>query len=229
MVLPFSIVIIIGSVYAMVRFPKNIVVISVIPYFFIHLIISHKEPRFLFPLADAVPVFLALSYSQFREAFDKKRNLTIWLQRIFLVANVVVLGVVVFKPETDPYDLYDVIHAKYWDSKAVMFCSNDQPYSFIGMVTQFYKPSGFSFYTSLDKKDIDSMITHTNTGQRPVLVFFDREKDELSFAKRHPDAKLIYTAIPKWMYYLNVNNWISRTIKLSLYQMPDKSNGNSHL
>ncbi len=229
LVLPFSIIIIAGTMYAITRFPKNIIVISVIPYIFIHLIISHKEPRFMFPLVDAVPVLLALSYAQLKTVFDKKRNLTLWLQNIFVIANLAMIGVVVFKPQTDPYDLYEVIHDKYWDSKAVMYCSNDQPYSFIGMVTQFYKPSDFNFYTSLNKGNIDSIMSHTKTGHRPVLVFFDREKDELSFTSRHPEAKLIYTAIPTWMYYLNINNWISRTIKLSLYQMPDKNSKVSHI
>ncbi len=223
MIPPVSIIVIAAAIIAIIKSSKNIVIISVVPYLIIHFIIGHKEPRFLFPLVDAVPVFLALSYNHLYDFFEKKRRLSIFLFRFFLVMNVAIIAILLLKPKTDPYSLYEVIHDKYWNSKAVMFCSDDQPYSFNGMQSYFYKPFGFSYFISLNKKNLDSAIIYTYTANRQILVYFDREKDELAFTKNHPEAKQVYSGIPSWMYYFNINNWISRTIKLSLYEMPRRN------
>ena len=222
MIPPLGLIVIVGVLYAMTRFPKNIVIVSIIPFVFIHFIISHKESRFLFPLIDAVPVCLALTYSHFQRVFDKRRKLSIALGKLFVGFNVMCIAVLLLQPQQKPYDLYKVVHDKYWNSSAYMFCTSDDPYSFIGLVVNYYKPDNFTFYTKLRDKNIDSLMAKTNTGTHPVLMFFDRENDEHTFIKRHPEAKRIYTSIPDWMYWVNVNNWIARTLKLSLYEMPGK-------
>ena len=219
MIPPLGLMVMIGVFYAIVRFPKNIVIVSIIPFIFIHFIISHKESRFLFPLIDAVPICLALTYSRFQTLFDKRQKLTNALGKFFVGFNVICIVVLLLKPQQQPYDLYKVVHDKYWDSGAYMFCTSDDPYSFIGLVVNYYKPDNFTFYSKLRGKNIDSIMGSTNTGSHPVLMFFDREHDEFDFIKRHPEAKRIYTSIPDWMHYVNFNNWISRTIKLSLYEM----------
>jgi len=220
---PFSIIVIIGLLFPMIKSPKNILVISLIPYLVIHLIISHKEPRFLFPIANAVPVMLALTYDHWHSVFEKKPKWRLFLFRFFLAMNIAIIAVLLLKPKTDPYSLYEIIHNKYWNSHATMFCSDDQPYSFNGMQSYFYKPANFQYFVSLHQKNLDSAIIHTNTGNRPVLVYFDREKDEMAFTRNHPEAKQVYSGIPKWMYAFNFNNWISRTIKLSLYELPKRN------
>jgi len=223
MIPPLGLVVMIGVFYAIVKFPRNIVIVSVIPFVFIHFVISHKESRFLFPLIDAVPVCLALTFSSWQALFDKRRKLSISLGKIFVGFNVICIVVLLLKPQQQPYDLYKVVHDKYWNSGAYMFCTSDDPYSFIGLVVNYYKPNNFTFYSELRGKNIDSTMANTHTGTHPVLMFFDREHDEYDFIKRHPEAKRIYTSIPDWMHWVNVNNWISRTLKLSLYEMPGKA------
>ena len=220
MIPPLGLLVMIGVFYAMIKFPKNIVIVSIIPFIFIHFIISHKEPRFLFPLIDAVPVCLALTYSRFQSLFDKRKKITLALGKVCIGFNVICIVVLLLKPQQQPYDLYKVVHDKYWNSGAYMFCTSDDPYSFIGLVVNYYKPDNFTFYSELRGKNIDSLMAHTNTGTHPVLMFFDREHDEYDFIKRHPEAKRIYTSIPEWMHWVNINNWISRTLKLSLYEIP---------
>ena len=220
MIPPLGLIVMIGMFYAMVRFPKNIVIVSIIPFILVHFIISHKETRFLFPLIDAVPVCLALTWSRFQGLFDKRRKLTLGIGKIFVGFNVVCIIVLLLKPQQQPYDLYKVVYDKYWNSGAYVFCTSDDPYSFIGLVVNYYKPDNFTFYSELRGKNIDSIMAHANTGTHPVLMFFDREHDEYDFIKRHPDAKRIYTSSADWMHWVNINNWISRAIKLSLYEMP---------
>jgi hypothetical protein len=99
-----------------------------------------------------------------------------------------------------------------------MLCDRDEPYSFNGMVTWFYQPKARTYFTFLNKKKMDSIIS--NARMHPVLVLFNREQPASEFYNRHPDAKLIYTNIPAWMYWFNINNWIGRTGKYTLYEMP---------
>ena len=215
---PLSIIIIAGALFALIRFPKNSIVMSIIPFIVLHFLISHKEPRFLYPLIIAVPVLLALSYSKMQSVFHNKGKFRAWFNKLFFGLNILCLLVLLIKPRLEPFTLFDAIHENYARKPSIMLCDRDEPYSFNGMVTWFYQPKARTYFTFLNKKKMDSIIS--NARMHPVLVLFNREQPASEFYNRHPDAKLIYTNIPAWMYWFNINNWIGRTGKYTLYEMP---------
>lgn len=62
--LPLALVSLVAMGVGAWRFPRHILSWVVVPFFVAHSLVSHKEERFLFPLAPVVPALVALAFSK---------------------------------------------------------------------------------------------------------------------------------------------------------------------
>jgi phosphatidylinositol glycan class B len=63
---PIGIAILLAAVLLLWKQPKHLLIWCLVPYFLVHAFIPHKELRFLFPLADLVPLLLILGLNEIR-------------------------------------------------------------------------------------------------------------------------------------------------------------------
>jgi len=216
MILPFSIAIIAGILYSFYIFPKNILVLSLVPFIIMHIIIGHKEPRFMYPLIDAIPVLLALVFNEIQNIFSRGKKYWQWVFILFWGANIVYMAASCLKPASNNVQPFSYIYHHYDGKSASLLAFENNPYTDIGLTLYFYKPSDIRIYDSLKTRQVDSI---TSKLKGPVLLLSNNWQLDNEFTKTHPNAKLVYRSMPMWLDNFNVNNWLGKTSMYKLYEL----------
>ena len=113
--LPLGILIITSIIILLITAPKNILLWCLLPFVIIQSLIPHKELRFLFPLANFIPIIIILAYQSI-EKYLFRFSVTTFLVKFFalilLAINLIGL-LMIFKPASDGgIDLIQYLHKK---------------------------------------------------------------------------------------------------------------------
>jgi hypothetical protein len=196
-----------------------------------HIVVAHKEFRFLFPLAFFVP-FWSLATIEVLETKLVKVTQAHWyiksknVFRIgFWIANTFALILMITKPAND---IIAVNKALYYHLKqrTIIFYSFDyNPY--INSDT-----CGATFYNNslISSHCIDEFINDTSLLKGKNILLFSEHaypKDEFMFQYGgsffdSSRSELIYARFPKWVYHFNFNNWLERSNPYTIYQLHEK-------
>lgn len=138
---PFSIIILLAFTYALVSRRSNVLTWIIVPFMIIHLIVPHKELRFLFPLINAAPALLAVTYIDISTRLSIRR-LSTALFIAFGIANIFPLLTATFQPINTDIALYKYIWRNYAKTgKAVQLaCNGRNPFIWATLNINFYKP-----------------------------------------------------------------------------------------
>lgn len=77
--------------YLTIKKPKNVVIWAALPYLVVHAIISHKELRFLFPLANLCPFILVYAYQLYAPVLRRVPKLALTTVGLLLLCTNLVL------------------------------------------------------------------------------------------------------------------------------------------
>jgi phosphatidylinositol glycan class B len=195
---PFSIIIMGIVVYAWYKYPKHILTWVCVPFFLGHSLIGHKEIRFLFPMAEAIPILLVLPF-QFVDVKKFKKKLTIFPVKILWVLNLIVLAIFCVKPANAAFGLYNYIY-HHVDDKQTLVLADSDPYTITGAWVNFHKPlnvtsAGYGHLSLLQ----DTLSAYR---QPSVLVAISNTAQADSFEKAYPKAQLLYKSLPKCLDYM---------------------------
>jgi len=215
---PFSLFILAGIIYSLIKYRTNIFSLAVIPFLLVHIIVAHKEPRFLFPAIGAAPLLLALVYRDFDGRYFKNVKIKNTILNLFFGLNIIMMAISCFKPASDRVGLYQYLYKQYNGKKAMLICRKDNPYEY-GENSYFYRIKDIAIVKIATNQGIDSVI-NTST-KRPLLVLFSKQGEADTFAAEHPDAKIVYANIPKWSEKYNYFNWVSRTSLWVLFEVKE--------
>jgi phosphatidylinositol glycan class B len=204
----------------LIRFPKNILTWTLLPFLIIHLFIGHKELRFLFPLLPALPVMAAMVYQANLSTLRYKR-----LHRITAIIAVAALGgynlVKLAQTCTTPY---------FGEMQSIKYISDTYgrtPYKIVtnelytlwflrGLKMNFYIPRGTEIREYKSAKDI---ISYVRKSDRPVLIIwrsrgFDFSPEYKSLGEYCEPA---HYDLQEWLKKVNYNDWIKRTTFFRVY------------
>jgi len=120
-----------------VRNPLNIVSWCCLPFLFVHMIIPHKELRFLFPLANLVPITLIMAMPKVKFGF-----LTAALLVTLMLINIAGLTFVVMQStRAGENKMADYIYHHFKNKPVNLMCSyNADPYEpYMHYQNNFYK------------------------------------------------------------------------------------------
>lgn len=195
---PFSVIIMAIVLYAWYRNPKHILTWVCVPFFLGHSLIGHKEIRFLFPMAEAIPLLLVLPFQDIEVSkFESKWKLfaikTMW------ILNFLVLSVFCIKPANASFGLYKYIY-RHTNEKPTLVLGDIDPYVITGAWINFEKP----------RKTISAGYGHLsnfrdtlNAYRRPdVLIAISNTIQADSFENAFPKAQLLYKSLPKCLDYM---------------------------
>jgi phosphatidylinositol glycan class B len=221
----FNLVYLICSLYFIVKYPKHLITWTVIPFVLIHLIIKHKEDRFLFPLLNFVPFwFIKTLDIEKLNIFEKyKYNfLKIW----FIIQIPFSLKVVYayLQPQLIMYELawkYDkepvILYFREYPREVECDWSKKQDHQNQCLKHNVYLKSNIKiwYYCPGDRIALD-----TSKYSVALIEFYDfREK------KNIPQSfKRVYSYYPEWVIkYLNFGGWVQRTSFLEIYEYRGKN------
>ena len=216
---PFSILIIAGIIYSLVKYRTNIFSLTIIPFILAHIFVAHKEPRFLFPLIGAVPILLAFAYNDFDTRYFKNWKFKKITLNLFFGLSFVMMAISCLKPASERIDLYEFIYKHYSGEKVTLVCQKDNPYHYFERV-YFYRPNDMTIIDHARAGTIDSAI-NSNTNH-PLLILFSEQEKAKSFALEHPKSKIVYSSFPEWVRNYNYFNWLDRTKFWILFEVEGK-------
>jgi len=207
---PFSLAFVVAPLLLIFFKPKSVLVWIFVPFVLAHMMIGHKELRFLFPVVGLLPIMII-------EALDVVR--TKWLPqlmgsrifngsvKLFWVANLVLLSVVMFKPADAQIALYKTIYDNY-PEPITMYNFGEDPYHRVELINFYSRPGLELGGTITDNTRI--------TSERPILIATMNPSDVLD---RWPEHELVFASLPDWVKHFNFNGWLERTDQWYVYEV----------
>ncbi|MBI2801538.1 MAG: hypothetical protein HYX63_14880 [Gammaproteobacteria bacterium] len=216
---PWSVALIIGISFFLIRCWSSPITFALIPYLLVHMAIGHKELRFLFPLVNAIPVMLVLAAHHFNEIMPRQSgtgnriaNASRWFARSFVVLNFVLLGLVCFIPSRSQIRLFEVIYERNYRNLYVL--SDNDPYSFFELHNNFYKRRTLNVMrpTQVTSPRLGDM----RTAGSAVLAQGSFKNAEACGPR--DGFRKIYQSLPNWLRTIKVTGWQKRTKIYCLYE-----------
>lgn len=202
---PYGPLFIVASLYFMWAYPKHTMTWIMLPFIVVHLIISHKEPRFLTPLLSFMPLVILLSLQHLEQKYNwhlgKKLttlNTFAWRFNLFAVA------VVMFFPSAMQIRINELLYKNYWQPTAFNYLTEG------GNVLDFYKHTNLRLIPIQEPHQLDC---HNNENCIVALTCQETVKYGA------PAGKLIFSDCPSWIFKLNFNGWLDRTALYNIYEM----------
>ena len=205
---PFSLAVIAAFLALFVREPRNPLTWSLVPFILVHCAIGHKEPRFLYPLACAVPAACVLAASSVpaAEAWLAWRPAAV----PFWALNAVLAAAVVFTPAESYLPFYKYVYRSGLTELATVGVN---PYGYRRPM-YFYRPPGLVLR---DFSTLEEFAAWGRKEKRPLLVAV--QGLEPPVLPEELSARPLFRNMPAWVVRFNVNNWLSRTPAVTLCEV----------
>jgi hypothetical protein len=207
---PYSLLLLIGFFALLYKQPKNIITWSSFMFLIGHLLVAHKELRFLFPLSYFVPfmVLTGISVVQSISTSNSYQNVVNFFGKAFLVINPILLLIICIKPANEIGSLYSQLSSIKIE-KTILY-QDKNPYRLTPQEASFYMNN------KLNILQVDSFLTQTNSSTSDTVLFYS---EDLNF-KSIGELQVVGTAwtnTPDWLRKLNFNNWLDRRNNYTLY------------
>lgn len=220
---PFSIIMIASFLFFFNYKPKSVFTWILLPFLLVHFLIGHKELRFLFPIANIIPLIFVITVQDLEK--DKFRNIGSkfqgkhwkWFVNLFVVINIIYLVNVCFRPADYFVPMYRFIFENYKTQKTVLMYEGKDPYARGPEIANFYMSKNLSTLKISGENDIKNAIKYY--GNEKVLYLSDRflldnklKSDDLKYKK-------VYQNLPEWIESFNYNHWLERTTIFTVYDV----------
>ncbi len=174
-----------------------------------HLIVSHKELRFLVPILCFMPLLISYSIDILIDSnwFTNPKVQKIWQLSWFL--NCFIVFCVAILPSGVNVYLCKFIYDKY-TAPAIFYSTSEG-----GNLLNFYKRSNM---TIRYVKNVNDMQCNTSQIKNQVCLFAIQCKELPLVEKLTVKSNLVYDNCPNWITYINFNDWISRTGLFRIYE-----------
>ncbi len=203
--IPYGPLYILASIFFVIFRPKHVVSWIMLPFIVGHLLVGHKELRFLTPLLTFMPFVILDSLQILREKYNWQLgpNL-IKLNTIAWRFNLVVVIVVMFVPSAMQIRINELLYKRYLAPTAFNYITEG------GNVLDFYKHLNLRPVAIENPKDIDC-----KAGENCVIALTCQETIKYGA----PEGKLIFSDCPSWIFKLDFNNWLERTALYNIYEI----------
>lgn len=197
--------------------PKSPIIWSLLPFLLIHILIGHKELRFLFPVVFFLPVLLIQAIQSLQEKYNLSLQHKKWFRVLIqfsLVLNFLFLAVVLVKPADSTTALYQSIHNNF-QGPGTLYYTDENPYHRV-LDVHFYKRPNLQ----VQKLNTSESLLQDNT-QHTLVAYKNTNLPEVIPS----NYTLVYSSFPNWIKAFNLNNWQERTDMWLVYEVkPDESN-----
>ncbi len=198
---PIGVVILTSFLILLLKKHKNIILWSIIPFIFVHSIISHKELRLLFPIINIAPIIIILAIQEipFEKWSNSFRKPIKGFLIIILTINMISIAVGSLKPP----GLGRVRIAKNIQeiglNKPINLYSfnNSNPFLPWGLTTNFYSQQNVTF-KELDLSQ-DTVTAHNDSAHNILVVSIrDSQKTEIQNFINSMKMKEVCKSVPEF-------------------------------
>ncbi len=205
---PFSLLFLIGPMILFVLGRRDALTWAVVPFLLAHLLVGHKELRFLFPVIPLLPALVVGGLSKAEE-----RGWLRWMsdragrsfRTFFLVVHVPLLLVIMFKPAQDDIGFYRELYRTARPGDLIVH-DNDDPFR-QGLPVWYIRPRGVRV----------GSVHSTGPSTYGRLLFVSRSRDQAFPSGMR--TELLYSAFPDWLLRMNVGGWADRTAVWRIWEV----------
>jgi phosphatidylinositol glycan class B len=206
---PFSLLYLLPLPIVFLYRPKDAITWTVLPFLLVHVLIGHKELRFLFPMLALLPLLIVTGLGELRERWwpgvtsSRVMRVFAWT---FAVVHLLVLAVVMFKPADAQMGLYRTLQRNVTGPITLVHLG-EHPYHRVGDI-HFYRPPGLVLH--------DRSIDGPPTGRAPFLFI---ARDPAALDPGWGASSVVYSTYPAWVERFNVGGWVQRSRNWTVYRV----------
>lgn len=225
---PFSVIMLLSIFIVPIARPKHILS-WMMPLFLLgHIVVAHKEFRFLWPLSVFYPFFAVATVAYLQErmtSFREKKFYQkgiLWFRKTFWLANGLALLLMITKPANDLVALNKDVFRHIQSPTTIIYSKEFNPY--INGDTL-----GATFYSNplISSYCIDKVMQDTSLLERKkVWIFSEYRYPSEEFIFQYGGhffdstrSEVIWRRLPEWTYKLNFNGWVDRSNPYTIYEL----------
>jgi len=204
---PLGIVTILSSLFIWKKKPFSWLTIVTLPFFIIHSYVSHKEWRFLIPLAHFAPLIILYTADRSLavQLFLKFHNARKIFFASLIIPSVFALFVSSFKPAHSYIKFYDFLSGYKDKIGDTYIIGDDSPFNMAGLTPSFYLSSSIKITKVKSIAEMKKMSLPTT-----YWIHTKRGNDLLALTNKE-HCSIIYMSLPRFLLKYNFNNWINKT------------------
>jgi phosphatidylinositol glycan class B len=219
---PLSAVLFLFCVVGWIKRPKNPILWAILPYFAVHLFLSNRQLRFLFPLVVTAPVFAALALEELQKSITSLRSLkragTLAFQFLSVqnFALILALGLI---PAYSQIRFMQALYREVPETQTLYTQALD-PYHGPGLTHSLYRKPGLAIQHLEGSPPLEDLI---ETARQPFAVFLSERSDPRPYSLLAERCELRYRTLPEGVERFNFGSrggWFNRTRLWSLYLCP---------
>lgn len=205
---PFSLLYLLPPLMLFALRPKHVLTWTVLPFLLVHMMIGHKELRFLFPMLGLVPLLVVHGLVLVRVRWWPEMSTSSGVHiasRIFVAVHIPLLLVAMFKPADSEIGLYRTVYVDY-KMPITLYFEGEHPYHRVEEINFYRRPSlSIAPWSGIDD------------GLAARFLFVGR--GELPEELRDWKATVQYTSFPHWVKYVNVGGWVERSNRWTVWEV----------
>ncbi len=223
---PLSVFLLIFFLIGIYNYYSNPMVLAIVPFILAHFFVSHKEWRFMFPVANLFIYVCALGLDHlvymypawFKRWTANKSNLKI-LKYIYAVSVLINIPFLIYRtliPAEASVNYCKYLYYNAIGSPPVIFIlRNTSDYTMTANNASFYKSPRIKIVSVQNLNDISDYL-HTN--KLESAYYIDKTKSGLTYQVPGYIRKNEYCIYPDWLLNWNINNWQNRTQLWFIYK-----------
>lgn len=203
---PISIIVISSFIRSSIFLRKNPLIWLIIPFVFIHFLISHKELRFLFPIINFLPLMVVISWQVLEKKYVEIKK-TFAFKILFILCIGLNTLFLVFSTTRPAGNGFFIITEKIHELNDkerinIFYTTKHNPTTQHSKLTNnFYKENQALFF-NLNVIEFEKFDSFKNPDYRNVLVIDINDLKDESIQKpiRQLNLKEVTTSVPKFLF-----------------------------
>lgn len=209
--------------YFIWKYPKHLFIWTILPFIAIHLLISHKEFRFIFPILGFLPFILIKFWEDLSIKWSKQ-----WLNhalKVFFILHLPPLLITVTQYLEPHILVYEFLWKKYSVKEPIIIYFKERLLDYPCKKHENYHPKTQCLNHLVYLKDTqiypwyfcegDSLVFNEKKFKRMLIVYYSfRDKQKIP-----QEYQRVYSFYPEWLItYFNIGGWVNRTSFLEIYE-----------
>ncbi len=188
-----------ASMLSWLWFPRHLLTWLTLPFFVGHVLLGHKETRFLYPLAPLAAIQCALTLPRLKAALPSA--VAGFLVRSIVALNLICLPLITLTPAWMPIRFFREVHARARSGEIErLWVADRDPYDVLGIRMNFYRPYALRVVRlSLEAEE------RPRAADAPIWFAHPRPLSEESASAS--GCELVARTIPAFLPRMGANDW----------------------
>lgn len=209
---PISLLLLIFSGIGIWKKRGNILVWAFIPFFLAHMLVGHKEMRFMYPMLLPILILCVYGFAEIRQWLEGRAIALRWGRRLLvftLIINCLLLPARSLLAAQESVACFRFLHHYASDKSITVYSHKKLLYEAVGLNMNFYRSPNIHniMYVNIQAKKI------------PEGALMLSQDLQLKNPPANTRTRRMYAYFPDWILNVNLNDWQSRTRMWSVYEV----------